>query len=315
MIRLDWGIPLLFGPLIFLYTLFLTNKKRKWTNEHLVHFIPYLTNLIILSPFFIGSSEDKIEVLDYFTAAITNGTDNYYYYNFILRLAISIIGLSYSIASIKIVKVYSENILNEFSDIERINLDWLRLLLFFFLFLSIAFIILSLFIFHDRYLQVDYNVYYFLLVFLLIYTLSYKALSQPHMGSFSPREDKGQMATKRISETKDQSDQARIIKKYMEEAKPFLNGELTASLLAERLEMSRHQLSEVLNEEMGNNFYDFINRYRIEEFKKQVELPQNEHLTLLAVALDSGFNSKTSFNTIFKKSTGQTPSQYKKSIK
>ena len=89
---------------------------------------------------------------------------------------------------------------------------------------------------------------------------------------------------------------------------------MTASELAKGLQMSRHQLSQVLNEQLGKNFYDFINEYRVEEFKSRIQLPENNHLTLLGVAFDSGFNSKTTFNTIFKKTTGLTPSDYKKTI-
>ncbi len=315
LIRIDWGIPLLFGPLIYLYTLSLTNSSKKWSNNHYVHFIPYLANLVILAPFFLGSSEDKIQVLDYFTAAITNGTDHYYYYNFILRIAISIIGLSYSIASINLVKTYTDNLLNEYSDIQKIKLDWLRLLLFYYLFLSIIFIVISFLIFGDRYLQLDYNVYYFILVFVLIYALSYKALSHPQIVALSLVDKKDHITPKSTTKLKPSSNKSHFINRYMEESKPFLNGELTASMLADDLHISRHQLSEVLNEEIGNNFYDFINLYRIEEFKSRVQLPENDHLTLLAIALDSGFNSKTSFNTVFKKSTGKTPSQFRKGLK
>ena len=99
---------------------------------------------------------------------------------------------------------------------------------------------------------------------------------------------------------------------YTNHKKPFLNGELTASELADELEMSRHQLSQILNYQLGLNFYDFINEYRVEEFKSRLKLSENNNLTLLGIAYDSGFNSKTTFNTIFKKVTGLTPSQYKK---
>jgi len=101
----------------------------------------------------------------------------------------------------------------------------------------------------------------------------------------------------------------------MQEKKPYLNGELTAGELSKLLGISVNHLSQVLNKEQKQNFFDFINSYRIKDVLLKMEDPSNAHLTLLALALDSGFNSKTSFNTIFKKVTNQTPSQYYKSLK
>lgn len=100
--------------------------------------------------------------------------------------------------------------------------------------------------------------------------------------------------------------------KFMREKKLFLNPDLKLHDLATQLQMAPHTLSEKINQELHMNFYDFVNQYRIEEFKDRALSPENSHLTLLALAYDVGFNSKASFNRIFKKNTGQTPSQYLK---
>ena len=71
-----------------------------------------------------------------------------------------------------------------------------------------------------------------------------------------------------------------------------------------------NHLSQIINELEGKNFYEFVNQYRIEEFKRLVSFPKNHQFTLLSLAFECGFNSKSSFNRYFKKSTGQTPSQY-----
>ena len=101
----------------------------------------------------------------------------------------------------------------------------------------------------------------------------------------------------------------------MEEEKPYLNNDLSATGLAKMVQISRHELSEILNMEFGQNFYDFINEYRVKEFQKRIVLPENDHLTIMAVAVDSGFNSKSSFNSFIKKFTGTTPSRYKATVK
>jgi AraC-like DNA-binding protein len=101
----------------------------------------------------------------------------------------------------------------------------------------------------------------------------------------------------------------------MEEKKPYLTGELSAADLARQLGVSVNHLSQVLNMIQKQNFFDFVNSYRVKEVIEKMKDSKNHHLTLLALALDSGFNSKTSFNTVFKKFTGETPSKYFQSLK
>ena len=79
------------------------------------------------------------------------------------------------------------------------------------------------------------------------------------------------------------------------------------------MNLSTHLLSYTINTGFDENFYQFINRYRIDEAKKMVLDPQMGHLNLVGIAFAVGFNSKTAFNTAFKKATGQTPSEFKKS--
>ncbi len=96
--------------------------------------------------------------------------------------------------------------------------------------------------------------------------------------------------------------------KIMAEQKPYLNPKLSLAGLARQLEISTNQLSQVINQQGQVNFHDFVNEYRVEEFIQNAK--KNKNFSLLALALDSGFNSKSSFNTIFKKQKGGTPSQY-----
>ncbi|RSK47585.1 helix-turn-helix domain-containing protein [Hymenobacter rigui] len=97
---------------------------------------------------------------------------------------------------------------------------------------------------------------------------------------------------------------------YMQEHKPYLNPSLTIHELATGLKLPPHVLSKVINEGFGKNFFDFINAYRIEEFKAVMATPRAQQYSLLGVALEVGFNSKTAFNRAFKKQTDQTPRQY-----
>jgi AraC-like DNA-binding protein len=95
---------------------------------------------------------------------------------------------------------------------------------------------------------------------------------------------------------------------------PYRDPELTLPALAERLESTPHKLSEVLNRELSQTFYDFVNGYRVEEVRARLADPGSKHLNILALGLDAGFASKSTFNQAFKKLTGQTPSSYRKAL-
>jgi AraC-like DNA-binding protein len=98
----------------------------------------------------------------------------------------------------------------------------------------------------------------------------------------------------------------------MQEEKPYLEPQLTLPELATQMQISLHLLSKVINDGYDKNFHDFINSYRIDEFKTLILQPKYRHQTILAVALDAGFNSKTAFNRAFKKLTNSTPREFLK---
>ncbi|MCG8702031.1 MAG: helix-turn-helix domain-containing protein, partial [Bacteroidales bacterium] len=99
---------------------------------------------------------------------------------------------------------------------------------------------------------------------------------------------------------------------FMQTNKPFLRGELTLEQLAKETGESVSNISFLLNHYLKKNFFTYINEYRVEEVKQRILAPENKKLTLLSIGYDSGFNSKSSFNSIFKKLTGLTPSEYQK---
>lgn len=102
---------------------------------------------------------------------------------------------------------------------------------------------------------------------------------------------------------------------YLKTEKPYLRSRLSIQDLAQGLEMPAHVLSQVINEHLNGSFYDLINRHRVDEFKKRLADPQYQQFTLIAIALDCGFNSKSSFNRIFKKYEQRTPTEYMKAVR
>lgn len=113
----------------------------------------------------------------------------------------------------------------------------------------------------------------------------------------------------------DAGDMKTRILELMDRERPYTNPDLTLLDLSRSLGTSNHKLSQLLNAELGENFYDFVNRYRVTEIKARLEDDGNSHLTILSIGLDAGFNSKSSFNSVFKKKVGMTPSQYRASVR
>ena len=97
---------------------------------------------------------------------------------------------------------------------------------------------------------------------------------------------------------------------FMQEQKPYLDQEIKLAKLASELNIPKHELSKIINEGVGKNFFDFINIYRVEEFIRLREDEKNKHYNILELAYQSGFNSKSAFNRAFRKATGHSPSAY-----
>ena len=98
----------------------------------------------------------------------------------------------------------------------------------------------------------------------------------------------------------------------MQDSKPYLDNELSRQQLANKMQLHPKDLSRLINERFGLNFFDFINSYRVAEFQRISNQSEYQHLNLLGIAFEAGFNSKTTFNNAFKKFTGMTPNQFVK---
>ena len=101
---------------------------------------------------------------------------------------------------------------------------------------------------------------------------------------------------------------------FMESEKPYLDGDLTLYDLAAQMQVPPHLLSQIINRQSGKSFFDFVNHYRVEDVKRRIREEAHLRQTLLAIALDCGFNSKASFNRVFKKMTGLTPTELVKKL-
>ena len=157
----------------------------------------------------------------------------------------------------------------------------------------------------------SYNLAWVALSF-ITFILAYFAMSQPAVFqklAFPRKYTNSPLSSRELDKLKEQ------LLQLMEAKMPYLDPQLNQQKLANLAGISSKNLSRLINERFEQHFFDFVNSYRIAEFQRISQLPENAHLTLLAMAYAAGFNSKTTFNTAFKKQTGITPSQFIKTQK
>jgi len=149
---------------------------------------------------------------------------------------------------------------------------------------------------------------------ILIYILGFYGLRQDKIFRESIIDSSlpGKSKTSGLSDLRKSQIKKKLIQ-YIESNEAYLNPELSMNFLSEILNVPKHQLTEVLNSDIGKNFFKFINEYRVEAVKKYLSDTTNNY-SIEAIGYECGFNSKSSFFTVFKKITGQTPFAYKQSL-
>jgi AraC-like DNA-binding protein len=238
---------------------------------------------------------------------------------FLILTALS--GPVYFMLSIRLFKKLDINIFNNFSTFENINLDWLRKLVYSFGAVWTVLIIFATIhhVFHlFSWIFCTDGLFLSLSVFIIL--IGYFGLKQKEIFIHFPdqnieyvTEPKTNYAGVLLKEV-DAELYVSKIKHLMNTEKPYLDANLSISHLATKLQIPSHQLSRVINEKFGLNFFDFINQYRIEEVKAKMANANFDNLSLLGIAFDCGFNTKSAFNRVFKKMTKLTPSEFKKQL-
>jgi AraC-like DNA-binding protein len=303
--------PLIHGPLLFLYTGSLTGYFPKWKAKYLLHFLPVLSFYCYYYDFFISTGQEKIE----FVRNLSVKPDTFHKFIF---PAILLSGFSYIFLTFLLFRKHRRNILNNLSNSDdRNNLHWLRNLIIGLLVIWLV-VLLGDFVL-DSSLQ---NKAIYVTVTLFVAVIGFFGLRQGNIFMNLPNGSLPAELTveeqQRYSKSGLKEERAieiqQLLLKLMEEKKLYLDENISLPQLAETLNIHPNYLSQVINERFQKNFYDFINSYRIEEFKRLIASGKNKNKTFFALALDCGFNSKASFNNSFKKITGITPSEFVKSL-
>jgi AraC-like DNA-binding protein len=307
----SYPFPALYGPLFFLYARLISKKAKRLHAVDLLHFTPVLAVYCITAPVLLYSGEEKIRFLNNMFLNIHDPIFT------IFDTFIPVQGIIYTILTVITVAEYNRSIKDSYSNIDMINLNWLKYLtLGMIIIWSIvaAITVMSALMPHQAWIGALLNIP----LSILIYSIGYMGLKQPEIfldPSSIPLSNESAVKYERSGLNDESAEEIRRrLLDLMISDKPFLRHDLTLQKLAERLKTSNHNLSEVINTRMHQSYYDFINQYRVEEFKNRLTDPENERYNLLSIAFDSGFQSKGTFNSIFKKFTGMTPSEYKTKI-
>lgn len=283
-----------FTPMAF-YIMFriYINPKGRLRRAHWPHAILPTINLIVLA------------------------FDRYTYANFrtILIILVLISGLMYVFLVWIGIRRHRKNLESYCSNTEGDDLSWLS-----YMTTITLFIVLLVAVFNVFYFDVPLDLLISCLMLGSIYLFIYFSLRQKEL-TVPQFTDSPDILTD--NEQSDRSGKALLseeqlvklqvkLEDVMAEKQPHLDGNISLMLLAQQLDLSPHQLSYLINRVYQKNFFQFINVYRVEHAKCLLSNQENDHLSMLGIAFESGFRSKTAFNTAFKKNSGQTPSDYKK---
>ncbi len=303
-------VSLSYGPLLYFYVRSLTGKEIS-RKQILFHLIPIIGIYLIILPFLFHSKEEK---LLYFTDKFINLPLNVSIGTFFQYLSAPF----YFTWIIVLLRKHKQSLKDNLSSIDKVNLNWMRKLLYG------VITILLIDCFNGQAMNFSnlefphYLSLYIKIVFLLfIIAIGYHGINQGsifsslhHFQGTVKNNSKNEKVKSTSNETTQQ--QTEILVKYMQQEKVYLNSELRIQDISVDLNIPVHVLSQIINTNLNQNFYDFVNTHRIEEVKSRLKDSSYNDLTIVAIANDCGFNSKATFNRLFKKHTNLTPTQYKK---
>jgi AraC-like DNA-binding protein len=276
-------------PLLFLYINSICYKTFRLQRRDVWHLLPYF---LLVTWSFISDiySNHALKV----------------FFEFLLHVQIA----SYSAIILITLYRYRRALKAMYSSIEKVDLTWL-------VFLFLGFIIMWFMDFshfmlrflHITIPQLEHVLSLSSLTINLLFATGIVYCGLKQLAIFSGIEEKPRYATSPLR-PQDFENYSQRLMQYMEKDKPYLDPDLSLDELASKLSILPRYLSQVINQSTNQNFFEYINRYRINEFKKQITYAKDSKITILEALYNVGFNSKSTFNEAFKKNTGITPSEF-----
>ena len=307
-------IGFLIGPLLLIYVQLLHQSNKRQIKQHIKHFIPLFIYFIFIAvPSFY---------LVYTGQFLFSYQSLFQEHNFLLHFQ-AIYLLVYCWLALRKLNNYQKLTKQHYSDLSNKNLNWIR-----FLFIgmiatvSLDVLITAYEVITGNFFMEAEHVITLFMVSMVLY-LGYYGYSQSSIllpeylfeqSTTTLAQSKTTTITHHLSNASE--NEIEILKQQLltllEKEKAYLNEDLTLRTLASQLSTTEKKLSALLNHYLNTNFYDFVNGYRVEAVCEKLVNKDFSHYTVLAIAYDCGFKSKSSFNRIFKKATNLSPSAYKK---
>jgi AraC-like DNA-binding protein len=307
-------IPFTYGPCLFLYVKFLTTENPKFKWQYWLHLIPFIA---VFTTAIVFHGRPVIKLDNFFA------NDPFLSFRLIYGLTFFISITTYSVIAFVLIRRHERNVKELFSYTSaRITLSWLKVISISFYVTYVLVFIVGVYVIFKKELPYDPTlVSYFGLTFFAFAFSSY-GIKQPgifnelyadrktKIRKIEPVEPEIKYERSGLKDADAEKYLSRLLR-HMDTKKPYLDPDLTIQDIAESLNIPRHYLTQVINEKLNKNFYQFINEYRVEEVKKLLLDKEYQKFTMTAIAFEAGFNSKSAFNSAFKEITGMTPTEYK----
>ena len=299
------------APLLLWYTRTLVYKDYKWSRIDWLFLAPaVIYSLSMIATFYSLEPVTKyLEMRDYDTeeASIWRHSSGF------IRESLRVV---FSIMCLIDIRHCRQQIRNRYSNVDNIDLGWLNFLVIAFLIVRTWSVLVSAALILSAHadINIDFSSMGLIgnyITFILVSALIFFSLMKSSLFEgvdLSETQEEHNADNEKVDI--DLALAARI-EEYMNQSKPFLANILTLEQLAKQLEMPARSLSNIINRHFKQNFFEFVNQYRVEEAKHILADPEQKNKTMIHVMSDCGFNSKATFNTFFKKLVGSTPSQYR----
>lgn len=318
---ISYPLPWVFGPLVYLYAVTASDTARGFKQADALHFLAPIAVVLATLPIYLMSGPEKVTLFDRLRSGDAPRLIA------VLDPTKYVSGIAYSAATFAVLRAHARRVRDSYSNTQRVNLGWLLWLS------STAAAIWGLAVLVRLAGLLPQPVWAHsgnlvsLGIAVLIYSIGYRGLRQPEIYRYdaldtavvaveeSPEIDQQQPRYERSG--LDRREAVRLktsLLGLMGREHPYRDPDLTLRDLADRLDTTPHRLSEVLNGELSQTFYDFVNGYRVEDVRRRLDASRSERVNVLTLAMDAGFASKSTFNQVFKKLTGQTPSSYRKAL-
>lgn len=303
------SLPFLFliGPLFFYYIKSILSERLTLKLSDLLHGMPFLLAVVFLLPFFVLPGDIKIQLLQ---TQMQSSSQDFNLGTQVFTAAQIVQSFIYVAVSLSVIAKKSREPKRK---VNENKLVWLKKFAIGFLMFWLVDFLALLWYFQKGF--IDIRVYYLTMFccalainFLVVLAIrSNKAFMEVFLDS-----TKAKYKSSKLLKSDLKKHLTEIIT-YMEGEKPYLHHDLSLSKLSKDLDKPKYLISQVLNVELGKSFYEFLNEYRYKEVRSRLTNPKYRYLTILAIAYDSGFSNKNTFNKVFKKLSGITPSEFLKS--